>query len=185
MTDPIAVIPEDDSGTNQGQKPFFQPIEQNRIKLHIVNTIQFQTRSNESYAFQNFFWRDRMTYNDTQYDYLPFTFSGITINRSGDNVDATLAFPNNNLARGWALQAIEEAWGCEVRVATVDDPLRSSGPFTTLYKYFGLCSAGGWDEKVITIRLNSVLDAVGAEIPTLAIDNVRVGPLPTTSSVRL
>lgn len=172
-------------GTNEGKKPNFQPREENKISLNVVNTIRFQTGGDKEFAFQNFFWRENMRYEGKTYEYLPFTFSGISITRSGDNVDCTLAFPNNNLSRGWALKSIENAWGCEVRVAITNTPDTSNEGFTTLYKYFGLCSAGGWDDKVITVRLNSVLDAVGAEIPTLALDNVRVGPIPTTTNVRL
>ncbi|MDG2012107.1 MAG: hypothetical protein P8J33_01285 [Pirellulaceae bacterium] len=174
-----------DVGNNLGVKPNFQPREEERRTINLVNTIRFQTRRDKTYKFQNFFWRETMKYDGLTYSYLPFTFSGIAINRAGDNVDATLAFPNNNLSRGWALKAIEEGWGCEVRVAQTKDPEQSAEGFTTLYKYFGLCSAGGWDDKVITIRLNSVLDSVGAEIPTIALDNARVGPLPTTTNVRL
>lgn len=172
-------------GTNTGGKPNFQPRDEERIKVFLVNTITFQTRSEESYSFQNFFWRERMKYDNKTYEYLPFTFSGITINRSGDNVDATLSFPNNNLSRPWALKAITDVWGCEVRVASTGTPNQSNEGFTTIYKYFGLCSAGGYDEKVISVKLNSVLDAVGAEIPTISIDNARVGPIPTTTNVRL
>lgn len=172
-------------GTNQGSKPGFDPRDEERVKLYVINTITFQTRSKDSYSFQNFFWRERMKYDNKTYEYMPFTFSGITVNRSGDNVDATLSFPNNNLSRPWALRAIEEVWGCEVRVATTGDPNEPVEGFTTLYKYFGLCSAGGYDDKVISVKLNSVLDSVGAEIPTISIDNARVGPIPTTTNVRL
>lgn len=179
-----AVFNPENPGSNTGSKPVWQEQDQ-RYKVNIINTINFQTRTNKTYAFQNFFWRERMKYEDVNYEYLPFTFSGITINRSGDNVDATLAFPNNNLSRGWALRAIENGWGCEVRVATTSDPNVSKEGFTTLYKYFGLCASGGYDDKVITVKLNSVLDAVGAEIPTISIDNARVGPIPTTTNVRL
>ena len=175
----------ENTGNNEGEKPNFQPREENQISLNIVNTIRFQTNTSQTYAFQNFFWRETMQYEGKTYQYLPFAFSGIAITRTGDNVDASLSFPNNNLSRGWALKAIEEAWGCEVRVATTGNPAQAVEGFTTLYKYFGLCSAGGWDDKIITVRLNSVLDAVGAEVPTLALDNVRVGPIPTTTSVRL
>lgn len=173
------------TGSNDGERPLMVPRETERIEVNVVNTIKFQTNSKTTYQFQNFFYKEDMKYNKEIYKYLPFTFSGITINRAGDNVDATLAFANNNLARSWALKAIEEGWGCEVRVAVTGDPEISQEGFTTLYKYFGLCAAGGWDEKIVTVKLNSVLDAVGAEIPTISIDNHRVGPLPTTTNVRL
>lgn len=181
----MATLKPSNPGTNKGEKPNFNPRLTERIEVNVINTIKFQTRNSQSYAFQNFFWRQKMVYDGSTYDYLPFAFSGIAINRSGENVDAELTFPNNNLARGWALQAIEEVWGCEVRVATTGNPEQAIEGFTTMYKYFGLCAAGGWDDKVITVRLNSVLDSVGAEIPTISLDNVRVGPLPTTTSVRL
>ena len=34
--------------------------------------------------------------------FIPFGFSGLTTNRQGDNIDATLVFPNNELSRQYA-----------------------------------------------------------------------------------
>ena len=178
------IVTPDPSGSNTGERPDYFPRENDLIEVAIVNTLEF-TAGDGEYLFQNFFYNEKMNYNGKTYSYLPFTFSGITINRAGDNVDATLAFPNNDLSRPWALKAIKNGWGVEVRVMTVDDPNVDNSGFTTLYKYFGLAAAGGWDERAITVRLNTVLDSVGGEIPTLVLDNRRVGPLPTTSNVRL
>lgn len=179
------IVNPNNPGSNQGERPNFHPRNGNVAEINIVNTIEFQAPGDKEYLFQNFFYNSKMTLSKKVYQYLPFTFSGVTINRAGDNVDATLAFANNNLARPWAWKALENGWGVEVRVCTVSDPMKDSEGFTTLYKYFGICAAGGWDEKIITVRLNTALDAVGGEVPTLVLDNKRVGPLPTTSSVRL
>ena len=44
-----------------------------------------------------------------------------------------------------------------------------------LYSYFGVFSAGGWSDVSLELRLNTVLDAVGAEIPARRLHRALVG----------
>jgi len=115
--------------------------------------------------------------------FMPFGFSGTTTNRQGDNLDATLIFPNNQLSRSWASQAIEEAWTAEVQVYTMD--LADSTQRTLLYEYFGQVSSGGWDETSLNLKLNTVLDAVGSNVPIRVMHRDLVGKLPTSSNLGL
>lgn len=111
-------------------------------------------------------------------NFLPFGFSGAVINRNGDNITATLAFPNTALTRPWASQAIDERW-----IAVVDVYRLNTG--TTLYRYTGQVSAGGWDEVAVKLELSTVLDAVGSDVPFRSLSEDLVGPLPTSSGVRV
>ena len=115
--------------------------------------------------------------------FMPFGFSGTTTNRQGDNLDATLIFPNNELSRSWASQAIEEAWTAEVQVYTMG--LADSSQRTLLYEYFGQVSSGGWDETSLNLKLNTVLDAVGSNVPIRVMHRDLVGKLPTSSNLGL
>jgi hypothetical protein len=54
-----------------------------------------------------------------------------------------------------------------------------------LYSYWGVCSAGGWDETSIQVSLNSVLDAVDANVPARRLTRRTIGSIPFTSSVRV
>jgi hypothetical protein len=144
--------------------------------------VRFTQANNNVLAFQNFFIRGGVNRDGYLHAFMPFGFSGISINTRGDNVDAALTFPNNDLSRAWADQATTEAW-----VATVDVCLLNPDDSNTqqlLHTYAGVIAAGGWDETSINLRLNSVLDAVGGDIPNRSLHQRLVGRLPTSSYVR-
>jgi hypothetical protein len=152
--------------------------------LAIGNYLELVPRSGSDYRFQNFHIGKIGVYRgNSDYSFLPFGFSGITVNRQGDNVDAELVFPNNAISRPWATQAIQERWEARIRTVRVDPDNINEAEL--LFPYVGLVSSGGWDDTALTLRLNTVLDAVGTEVPHRALTENLVGPLPVTSNVRL
>lgn len=153
------------------------------VTLSIGNYLTFTANNSVRFRFQNFFINRNATFQGGSYQFLPFGFSGITINRQGDNTDASLVFPNNELSRPFAVQALEERWLATVAVVSLDP--NNAGTGTALYSYTGQCADGSWDESSLTIRLNTVLDAVGADVPQRRLTQSLVGALPITSNVRL
>lgn len=137
----------------------------------------------QTYRFQNFHINATATFEGRQYGFLPFGFSGISINRTGDNTDATLVFPNNNLSRGWAVQAVQERWLGTVFVMLLDPNDRTSG--TKMSQCVGQVAGGSWDETSLSLNLNTVLDAVGSDVPQRRLTQSLVGNLPVSSNVRL
>ena len=135
-------------------------------------------------AFQNFNVGSTVKIGNTSHQFLPFGFSGVTVSRNGDNVDASIVLPNNKLARDFALQAFEEEWLAQVVIGSFD-PSSPKSMDKTLYTYLGVVSAGGWDDTTINMTLNSVLDAVTGEIPHRIFERDNVGPLPITANLRL
>lgn len=131
------------------------------------------------YRWQNFYIKESVD----GYSFVPFGFSGITINRQGDNVDATLVFPNNEISRQWALEAVRDGWLATVRVMLLDPVDKTKR--TQLHSYVGQISQGAWDETSLNLRLNTVIDAVGGEVPVRRLTKSLVGNLPTSSNVRL
>lgn len=142
----------------------------------------YLTLSQESGAelkFQNF-WIGQ-TINGHQF--LPFGFSGVTVNRSGDNVDASLVFPNNEISRSWADEAIRNDWIATVSVRIIADPTDPTSNQTTLHEYVGQVASGGWQQSSVVFRLNSVLDAVGGDIPKRTLHQKLVGSIPISGSL--
>lgn len=138
----------------------------------------------EGLAFQNFNVGGVVKINNKKHKFLPFGFSGVTIARNGDNVDASIVLPNNKLARDFTIQAFEEEWLTEVTVGSFD-PGTPGKMSKVLYTYIGVVSSGGWDDTSINMTLNSVLDAVTGEIPHRVLERDNVGPLPITANLRL
>ncbi|REJ66022.1 MAG: hypothetical protein DWQ28_08005 [Proteobacteria bacterium] len=117
------------------------------------------------------------------YSFLPFGFGGAMATLQGDNLDATLQFGNTEITRNFVVEALDNTY-----VAKVTTVLWNSSTYAverTLYEYFGACSAGGWDETKIQLKLNSVLDAVQANVPGRRLAKQQVGNIPFTSQVRV
>ena len=153
------------------------------MELAVGNFLTFSDNGNVRQRFQNFFISETITYSGDEYGFLPFGFSGVTINRTGDNTDASLLLPNNSLSRNWAVEALNNRWLAHVRVMLLDPDDRTS--FSQLHQYYGLVASGSWKEAELTLNLNTVLDAVGAEFPLRRLTQRLIGNIPTTSGVRL
>ncbi len=131
------------------------------------------------FKFQNY----AVGQNGGNYSFLPFGFGGAMATLQGDNLDATLQFANTQITRNFVVEALDNVY-----VAKVSTVLWNSSTYAverTLYEYFGACSSGGWDETSIQIKLNSVLDAVQANIPGRRLRRQQVGNIPFTAQVRV
>jgi hypothetical protein len=135
------------------------------------------TGSSSTYRFQNY----AINQNVSGYLFLPFGFNGAVASLQGDNLDATLQFANTDMVRSWARQALENLW--VVKVTTVLWKPTTGAVDKNLYEYWGACAAGGWDEVAIQISLNSVLDAVQANVPGRRLHRWQVGNIPFTAQI--
>jgi len=136
------------------------------------------------FKFQNFFINKEMTFDGNQYTFVPFGFSGVTVNRTGDGLEATLVFPNNDLTRGWAVTSIRDHYIMEVDVLIVDSD-SATGSHDRVHSYIGQVVGGDWDNVSLNLLLSSVLDAVGTDIPRRSLTRKLVGNLPVSNNVRL
>ena len=135
------------------------------------------------YRFQNFHIGEDAEYDDFTWGFLPFGFSGVSVNRTGDNTSATLLFPNNTLSRNWGVDAVNQRWLANVLVMSLGPNVRTSG--TLMHQYFGQVAAGNWDETSLQLDLNTILDAVGSDVPGRRLTQSLIGNIPISSNVRL
>ena len=148
--------------------------------------------------FQNFFIGSVVTHKSTaqreepidgdKYIFVPFGFSGVTVNRTGDGLEATLVFPNNGLTRDWAVRAVDKSYLIEVDVLTIEDMDAETGPkaeHAIVHSYVGQVTGGQWDNVSLNLELSSVLDAVGTDVPRRSLTQKLVGNLPISNNVRL
>ena len=151
-----------------------------RIKRRSPSTGNLETL----YFFQNFYINQEATYDSSKYSFVPFGFSGVTVNRTGDGMEAVLVFPNNGLSRGFADQAIDQNWIVEVDVLILDAD-NSAGAHQKLHSFTGQAVGGQWDNVSLNLKLSSVLDAVGTDVPRRSLTQRLVGNLPISNNVRL
>ena len=151
-----------------------------RIKGRSPSTGNLETL----YFFQNFYINQEATHDGNKYRFVPFGFSGVTVNRTGDGLEATLVFPNNGLSRGFADQAIDQNWVMEVDVLILDAD-NPAGTHQKLHSFTGQAVGGQWDNVSLNLKLSSVLDAVGTDVPRRSLTQRLVGNLPISNNVRL
>ena len=152
------------------------------------HVVRITPKDTVDFRFQNFFIGKQLTHNGDEYQFAPFGFSGVTVNRTGDGMEASLVFPNNELTRRWAVAAIKSSYLMEVEVLIIEDSDPESGltaTHTTVHTYTGQVTGGQWDNVSLNLELSSVLDAVGTDVPRRSLTQRMVGNLPISNSVRL
>jgi len=160
------------------------------------HALRIKPSNTELYRFQNFFIGQEITHKGSKYQFVPFGFSGVTVNRTGDGLEATIVFPNKSgekdgsgrLARNWAVNALNKSWIMEVDVLIIEDPDPETGlaaENTVVHTYVGQVTGGQWDNVSINLELSTVLDAVGTDVPRRALTKTNVGNLPISNNVRL
>jgi hypothetical protein len=105
------------------------------MELAIGNFVTLSASDIVKYRFQNFFINQSVAFENNAYGFLPFGFSGVTINRTGDNTEASLVFPNNALSRAWTTDAVKDRWLAHVRVIILNPD--DSTSFNVLHEYYG------------------------------------------------
>lgn len=153
------------------------------MELAIGNFVTFSANNITLHRFQNFFIGETISYEGNSYGFLPFGFSGVTINRTGDNTEASLVLPNNTLSRNWGVEAITNRWFASIKVLALDPDDRTS--FSLMHTYVGQIAAGKWDESSLQLQVNTVLDAVGTDVPLRRLTQNLIGAIPVTSGLRL
>ena len=141
--------------------------------------------------FQNFWinetarWRDPNAGIDQDHLFLPFGFSGISVNRSGDNVDTQVVFPKNTLSMAFSDAAVREGWSVVVRVVWIKNLTDSQTPPDQLHRYEGQVTSATWEDTTISLTCNSILDAVEANVPARSLQQLLVGNVPFTGQLSL
>ncbi len=152
------------------------------------HALRIKPKNTVDYFYQNFFIGKNITYGEVEYQFVPFGFSGVTVNRTGDGLEASLVFPVNKVSLSWGIKAIERTWVMAVDVLIIEDPDPDTGLSATntiVHTYTGQVLGGQWDNTSLNLELGSVLDAVGTDVPRRALTNRIVGNLPISNNVRL
>lgn len=154
---------------------------------HEIAFAQYLTLRTETggvqYYFQNYWVNEDARFEGSDYGFMPFAFSGLTVAKTGDNQPATLVFPNNSLSRGWAETAVVNRWIAKVSTVVVNPDDKTD--YTIVSTYESQIVSGNWDATKLELETASVLDAVGSDVPRKRLTKRLVGNLPVTASVRV
>ena len=139
--------------------------------------------SSTGYLFQNFFQGETRVFEEDNYLFGAFGFSGATLDLQAANISASLVFALNELALTIFNQAVNDQWLVDVRTVWLDpDTLTETSLYTQeTYAVIGM----EHDSQRLSVRLGSPLDAVRQNTPRRSLTQALVGSLPTTGDISL
>ena len=116
------------------------------------------------------------------YWYLPFIYQGSAKDRSGDNLESILGFPNNRLCMATIKEAVDTHWFINVAVNVVNNSTYTVERSLTNESW--IASSLAYNATTIELVLSSAIDAVGTNVPTRVITKELVGDIPLTGTIR-
>ena len=168
---------------------FSNPDPNGTAQLAIANLLELN--GDKVYRFQNFFNNRSIFHDGHNWQFLPFAFTGVTFNRSGENSQSEIVLPNKVVSRQFLNNAVNEQWTAKVYIFYVNDIDPSSGVSDTpqdmniLYTYTAQVSGGAWKAAELIMTLSSILDAVEATIPLRNYEVEQIGPVPISGNIAL
>ena len=160
---------------------FSHPDPNGTAQIAIANLLEL--RGPKKYRFQNFFNSRTVEHGGYNWQFLPFAFTGVTFNRSGENAQSEIVLPNKAISREFVNNAVNEQWTARVLVLTVNDI--EAADMTKLYTYIAQVSGGAWKAAELIMTLSSILDAVETNIPLRNYEVEQIGPVPISGNIAL
>ena len=121
------------------------------------------------------------------YDYLSFIYQGAAMNRSGDNLEASIILANNPLSMSYVNDFVEQKYYIQVETFLMttdfnkDTAAKNGGRLTGEY---WLAAGMRYDPESIELLLSSAIDAVGANAPQQTLTKNRCAHLPLTGQLQ-
>jgi len=119
--------------------------------------------------------------------YLSFIYQGAAMNRSGDNLEASIILANNPLSMSYVKDFVEQKYYIQVETFLMttdfnkDTAARNGGRLTGEY---WLAAGMRYDPESIELLLSSAIDAVGANAPQQTLTKARCSHLPLTGQLQ-
>ena len=121
------------------------------------------------------------------YDYLSFIYQGAAMNRTGDNLEASIILANNPLSMSYVKDFVEQKYYIQVETFLMtadfnkDTAAKNGGRLTGEY---WLAAGMRYDPESIELLLSSAIDAVGANAPQQTLTKKRCAHLPLTGQLQ-
>ena len=129
----------------------------------------------------NKFQNGKYDANVNGHTYLSFIYQGAAMNRTGDNLEASLVLANSPLSMGFVNQFVEEGYYVEVEVWLMNTDFSRNSMLT---KEYWLASGMRYDPESIELLLSSTIDAVGAQVPQKTLSTEQCNQLPLTGTIQ-
>ena len=134
---------------------------------------------NEQHTFQN----GKYNADVGGYTYLSFIYQGAAMNRTGDNLEASLILGNSPLSMGYVKDFVEDRYYIDIETWLMDENFNKQ-PGKILTKEYWLASGMRYDPESIELLLSSPVDAVGAQVPQKTLSTEQCKQLPLTGTIQ-
>ena len=134
---------------------------------------------NEHHTFQN----GKYDANVDGHTYLSFIYQGAAMNRTGDNLEASIILGNNPLSMSYVKDFVEQKYYVDVETWLMDDNFNKQ-PGKMLTKEYWLATGMRYDPESIELLLSSAIDAVGAQVPQKTLSTEQCNQLPLTGTIQ-
>ena len=121
------------------------------------------------------------------HDYLSFLYQGAAMNRSGDNLEASLILANNLLSMNHVKEFVDNKYLVKVETFLMTADFNKDTAAANNGKISGelwLAAGMSYDAESIELNLSSAIDAVGANAPQQTLTKARCSHLPLTGQVQ-
>jgi len=121
------------------------------------------------------------------YKYLSFIYQGAAMNRSGDNLEASIILANNPLSMAFVKEFVQKKYYLLVETFLMTSDFNKDVAAANGGKISGeywLAAGMRYDPESIELLLSSAIDAVGANAPQQILTRKRCAHLPLTGQLQ-
>ena len=122
-----------------------------------------------------------------KYDFLSFIYQGAAMNRSGDNLEASIILANNPISMSHVKEFVTNKYQILVETFLMDTNFNKDTAAKNGGKLTGeqwLAASMRYDPQSIELLLSSAIDAVGANAPQQTLTKSRCSHLPLTGQIQ-
>lgn len=154
--------------------------------MTVVALTAFVTVENTNGAVEHKFQNGKHEAVDG-HDFLSFIYQGAAMNRSGDNLEASIVLANSPITMAYVKDFVEKKYYIKVETFLMTDDFnkdtaaKNGGLLTAEY---WLAAGMGYDSQSIELLLSSAIDAVGANAPQQTLTKGRCARLPLTGQIQ-
>ena len=121
------------------------------------------------------------------HSFLSFIYQGAAMNRTGDNLEASIILANNPLSMSYVKDFVEQKYYIQVETFLMTTDFNKNTSAANGGKISGelwLAAGMSYDSQSIELTLSSAIDAVGANAPQQTLTRARCSHLPLTGQLQ-
>jgi hypothetical protein len=135
------------------------------------------------YKLQNFFHNETVSWQNTNYTFAGFGYSGSSVDLQGGNIDAQIVFNVNAITLGLAKSTSDLRQIVTVKTVWLDP--ETLAPRSNFMEDVFMVTGFEHDSSRLGLRLSSPLDAISGDVPRRRLTERLVGALPSTGQIQL